>query len=338
MRTFRITAVLLAAMLAASAIAQERRAPQSLKLSTALGPAYPLGKAGEIWAALIRERSSGQLAVEYFPGATLSSRDASREFGDLRQRTFELAVGSALSWSAQVPQLNVIALPWLVPGPQELQALIDGDTTKRLSAALERSGVVPLAWAADGFIEIASKSPLHQPSDLAGLTVRTPASPLLEETLAALGSRPSAMSAADARSALESGQLDAQETSVAAYSAARLQAGPLAYLQLWHAHADALVFAVNRSVWESWSEAERALVRETAAEASRQTRKMADRLSDDDALARLGAQGARVTRLTSTGRAAFRDAVRAVYERWTPIIGAELLEAAEADVTGGARR
>ncbi len=338
MRTLSRWGVLLAMTLAAAVAAEERSsalsAPaQPLKLSTAQGPAYPQGKAGEIWATLVRERSGGRLAVTHFPGATLSSRDPAREFGALRDRTFELAVGSTVVWSAQVPQLNVLALPWLVPGAPELEALIEGDVGKRLSAVLEAAGVVPVAWAANGFIELASRMAVHKPADLAGLQVRAQPSPLIEETLAALRARPSAMSVADARAALESGQLDGQETSVAAYSASRLYAGPLLHLQLWHAHADALVFAVNRSVWDSWNETDRQLVREAAAEASQQALAMAQRLADDGALAKLGAQGAVVTRLTPAGRDAFREAARAVYDRWTPIIGAELVEAAEAEIS-----
>jgi TRAP-type C4-dicarboxylate transport system substrate-binding protein len=146
------------------------------------------------------------------------------------------------------------------------------------------------------------------------------------------------MSAAEARAALESGRLDAQETSVAAYSASRLYAGPLLHLQLWHAHAEALVFAVNRSVWDSWSEADRRLVRNAAADASRQALALAKRQEDDIALGALGAQGAIVTRLTSAGRSAFRDASRSVYDRWTPIIGGELVEAAEAAIAAAGRR
>jgi TRAP-type C4-dicarboxylate transport system substrate-binding protein len=338
MRAFTRWCVVLAMTLAAAVGAERSRAldaaPQPLKLSTAQGPAYPLGKAGEIWATLIRERSGGRLAVTHFPGATLSSRDPAREFGALRDRTFELAVGSAFVWSAQVPQLNVLALPWLVPDAPELEALIEGEVGKRLSAILEAAGVVPVAWAANGFIELASKAPVHKPADLAGMQVRAQPSPMVEETLAALKARPSAMSVADARAALESGQLDGQETSIAAYSASRLYAGPLTHLQLWHAHADALVFAVNRSVWDSWPESDRQLVREAAVEASQQALAMARRLADDSALAKLGAQGAIVTRLTPAGRDAFREAARNVYDRWTPIIGTELVEAAEAEIAG----
>src|SRR6202158_6489688 len=128
MRTLNRLAVLLAMMLAAAVAAEEHSsaASQPLKLSAAQGPAYPLGKAGEIWATLIRERSGGRLAVTHFPGATLSSRDPAREFAALRDRSFELAVGSTFVWSAQVPQLNLLTLPWLVPHAPEREALIEG--------------------------------------------------------------------------------------------------------------------------------------------------------------------------------------------------------------------
>ena len=340
MRALNRLGVLLAVTLAATVAAEERSGarPEPLKLSTALGPAYPLGKAGEIWATLIRERSGGRLAVAHFPGATLSSRDPAREFGALRDRTFELAVGSTFAWSAQVTQLSVLSLPWLVPGARELEALLDGELGKRLSVILEAAGVVPVAWAANGFIELASKMPVHKPADLAGMQIRVQPLPLIEETLAALKARPSAMSVADARAALESGRLDGQETSVAAYSASRLYAGPLVHLQVWHAHANALVFAVNRSVWDSWSEPDRQLVREAARDASKQALAMARRQDDDGALAKLGTQGAIVTRLTSAGRDAFREAARAVYDRWTPIIGSELVEAAEAGIAAARSR
>jgi TRAP-type transport system periplasmic protein len=311
---------------------------QPLQLSTAIGPAYPLGKAGDLWATLIRERSGGRLAVTYYPGATLVSRDATREFGALRDRAIDLAVGSTLVWSAVVPALNVLALPWIVPGADELEALLGGEIGRRLSTSLESSGVIALAWTGNGFVDLASTLPVHKPSDLAGLRVRAQPSPVVTETLAALAARPFAMSAANARALLDNGQLDAEETSVPGYSASQFYAGPLKHLLLWQAHADAMVFAVNRAVWDGWSEADRALVRGAALDASRQAHAMAQRLSDDDALAKLGSQGAVINRLTPAGKDAFREAVRAVYDRWTPVIGSDLVETAKATATSAPER
>jgi TRAP-type C4-dicarboxylate transport system substrate-binding protein len=131
--------------------------PSELKLSTALGPAYAQGKAGERWAALIRERSAGRVAVRHYPGATLFQREASREFAALREGSAALAVGSTLAWSPDVAELNLIALPWILPSERALDALLDSAVSAELAARLETLGVVVIAWASNGFIEIASK-------------------------------------------------------------------------------------------------------------------------------------------------------------------------------------
>ncbi len=115
--------------------------------------------------------------MTHYPGATLSARDPSREFGALRDRAIDLAVGSTLLWSVQVAQLNVVALPWIVNGADEMQALLDGDLGKSLSATLESRGVVAVAWAENGFIDLASTMPVRKPEDLKGLRLRAQASP-----------------------------------------------------------------------------------------------------------------------------------------------------------------
>ena len=52
-------------LLAGSAHAQDRAAkPLELKLSTAQGPAFALGKAGERWAQLVNEKVEGAFEVK----------------------------------------------------------------------------------------------------------------------------------------------------------------------------------------------------------------------------------------------------------------------------------
>src|SRR5215470_15098204 len=124
------------------------------RLSTALGPAYPQGRGGDLWAKLIRERSGGRLAVRHFPGASLAQRDPVREVAALRSGEIDLAVCSASNWAVQVPELSLIALPWLFPDLAALDRTLSGEVGNRLSRALENAGVVPLAWAVDAFHEL----------------------------------------------------------------------------------------------------------------------------------------------------------------------------------------
>jgi len=324
-------AVALVVTLALPACGQPRpveSAPE-LKLSTALGPAYAQGKAGETWAALIGERSAGRIVVKHFPGATLSQRDPAREFAALRDGAIDLAVGSSLAWSMQVPALNLLALPWLVPDDSVLAALLAGETGRQLSASIEAAGVVPLLLSANGLSALATRAAIHQPSDLAGLKIRIAASPIAADMLSRLGAGSASMGLADARAAWASGTLDGQEAGVATYLTSRMDSLGLSYLLLWEARADALIFAVNRARWLAWSEADRELVRNAAQEAALQARALEQRSDDAAAAAR---QGAIVSRLTPQGKAAFRAAVGSVYSTWTPVIGEDLVRDAQAEI------
>jgi len=321
----------LGACLSAAAHAQSKPEPSAeLKLSTALGPAYAQGKAGETWSALMRERSAGRLAVRHFPGATLVARDATREFAALRDGAIDLAVGSALVWSAQVNELNLSSLPWLILDEAALDALLAGEVGQRLAARLDAAGVVPLALVGNGFPALATRAPVHNPADLTALKLRVPASPIMIDSIAALGAASSSMPVADARVAFASGVLDGQEISVAAYAASRLDSAGLTHLLLWEERADILIFAVNRARWSTWSEADQALVRRAAQDAAREASALTRRAGDAAAMAALARQGVVVTRLTPAGKNAFRAAALPVYQRWGATVGDDLVRAAEA--------
>lgn len=323
-----LASVLLVASHACLVQGQNKPDAGELKLSTALGPAYAQGRAGETWSTLIRERSVGRLAVKHFPGAALVGRDAAREFAALRDGTIDLAVGSALVWSAQVPELNLSSLPWLVKDDAALDALLAGDVGTRLAARLEAAGVVPLALVGNGFPALATRAPVHKPADLTALKLRIPSSPIMIDTIAALGAASSSMPVSDARVAFASGMLDGQEIAVAAYAASRLDSAGLTHLLLWEERADVLILAVNRARWSTWSEADQALVRLAAQEAAREASAMTRRSSDVAAMAALARQGVVVTRLTDAGKNAFRAAALPAYQRWAVTVGDDLVRAA----------
>jgi hypothetical protein len=48
-----------------------------------------------------------------------AERDPAREFLALAEGRADLAMGSALQWSARMPPLAVFALPWLAPDPRD---------------------------------------------------------------------------------------------------------------------------------------------------------------------------------------------------------------------------
>ena len=314
------------------AVAQSRDAnAKEWKLSTAVGTAFALGKAGERWAALVTENSGGKLAVVLRPGATLAERDPAREFTALRSGAADLAIGSTLYWSVQVRELGVVGLPWIAPEEKQLDALVTGVIAEKLAAAVEAGGAMPLAFAPLGHRELAALAPVRTPDDFAARAVRIASTPYLVDFYAGLAARPKAMSFADARAAFESGELDVQEGAPATFAAARLDAIGIRHVTLWGAVAEAAIFAVNRGVWEGWTDEERAIVRAAAQQAAFELAVLA-RAENAEALALLHKRGVSIVRLTPSGQAAFAAAARPVYDKWAAVAGYELVRAAEAAV------
>ena len=228
------------------------------RMSLVVGPAFPWGKGGEIWANKVKEKTNGRINIKLYPGVSLIQGDQTREFSALRQGVIDMAVGSTINWSPQVRQLNLFSLPFLMPDYAAIDALTTGDVGKQMFTILEKAGVVPLAWGLNGYRELSnSKHPIKSPADLKGLKIRVVGSPLFLETFTALGANPTQMSWADAQPALASGAVDGQENPMSIFTAAKLHTVGQKHLTMWGYIADPLVFVVNKQVWESWTPAER---------------------------------------------------------------------------------
>ena len=308
--------------------AGDARPAAILKVSVAAGPTLPIGKAGQRWAALLTETGDERLAANLHPGAALAERDASREFAALKEGRTDLAVGSTLQWSQQVPALGVFSLPWVAPEDWMLETLAaDGPLRSALAARLDAQGVVLVAIAPLGYREIAATAgAIRAPADLAGLRIRASPAPLVHEMLLALGALPQAMPFAEAQAAFARGALDGQEGMPSALAAARAIASGQRHLTDWGAIAEAMVFAVRKPVWQAWSDGQREAVRRASHQAIGETGALA---RERAALLQLAQRGVAVVRITPAGHEAFRAAVNDVSARWREAIGADVVDLAE---------
>jgi tripartite ATP-independent transporter DctP family solute receptor len=303
------------------------------KMSLVLGPPTPWGQAGKIWADLVKERTQGRINIKLYPGVSLIQGDQTREFSALRQGVIDMAIGSTINWSPQVKQLNLFSLPFLMPDYAAVDALTQGPVGKDIFATLEKAGVVPLAWGENGYREITnSKRPIKTPEDLKGLKIRVVGSPLFVDTFTALGANPTQMSWADAQPAFASGAVDGQENPMSIFTAAKLHTVGQKNVTMWGYVADPLVFVVNKEVWNSWTPADQAIVRQAAIDAGKEQIAIARKglvEADQPLLKDIAALGVTVTKLSPAEREAFVKATRPVYAKWKPTIGNDLVAKAE---------
>jgi tripartite ATP-independent transporter DctP family solute receptor len=331
---FKLAAAAVALSFATLAPAQNYK--PEYKMSLVVGTAFPWGKGGEIWANLVRERTDGRINIKLYPGVSLVQGDQTREFTAIRQGVIDMAIGSTINWSPQVKELNLFSMPFLMPDYAAIDALTQGEVGKQIFATIDKAGVVPLAWGENGFREITnSKKEIHKPEDLKGMKTRVVGSPLFLDTFTALGANPTQMSWADAQPALASGAVDGQENPMSIFTAAKLQNVGQKYVTMWGYVADPLVFVVNKDVWNSWTPADQAIVRQAAIDAGKEEIVIARKglvEPGQPLLKDIAALGVTITQLSPAEREAFVAATRPVYDKWKPQVGAELVSTAEKSI------
>ncbi len=335
MKTRYLIAALAIGAAAMPAFAQTKY-QNEYRLSTVVGTAFPWGKAGERWGEIVRQKTNGRINMKLYPGVSLVAGDQTREFTAIRQGVIDMAIGSTINWSPQIKELNLFSLPFLMPDYAAIDALTKGAVGKDIFARLERAGVVPLAWGENGFREVTnSKRELRKPEDFKGLKFRVVGSPLFLDTFSALGANPTQMSWADAQPALASGAVDGQENPLTIFTAAKLHTVGQKNVTLWGYVADPLIFVVNKEVWESWTPADRKIVREAAIEAGKYNLQLAREGmtgADPAVVKSIEGMGVKVVKLTPQERAAFVKTTKPVYDKWAKQIGPELVKKAEASI------
>jgi tripartite ATP-independent transporter DctP family solute receptor len=318
-------------MFSVPATAQNYKA--EYKMSLVLGPPTPWGMAGKIWADLVKERTQGRINIKLYPGVSLLQGDQTREFSALRQGVIDMAVGSTINWSPQVKELNLFSLPFLMPDYASVDALTQGEVGKDIFARLDKAGVMPLAWGENGYREITnSKHAIKSPADLKGMKIRVVGSPIFSDMFTALGANPTQMSWADAQPALASGAVDGQENPLFLFTVLKMHTVGQKFVTTWGYMADPLVFVVNKEVWESWTPADRDIVRQAAIDAGKEEIVLARKgltEADKPLLKDIAAMGVTVTQLSADERDAFVKATRPVYTKWKAQIGSGLVDKAE---------
>lgn len=298
-------------------------------VSTVLPSAFPWGQAADKWVELVRERSDGRINMKIYSNSQLVSGDQTKEFSAMRSGLIDMAVGSTINWSPQVPELNLFSLPFLMPDYEAIDAITQGEAGETIFAAIKKRGVTPLAWGENGFRELSnSKRKITSPEDVEGLKIRVVGSPLFQDTFTTLGANPTQMSWADAKPALTTGAVDGQENPISVFDVARIDQVGQEHLTLWHYMADPLVFAVSNRVWSQFKPEDQALLKQAAIDAGQwEIEKSRGEL--EATLDSIKARGVEVVELSPEQHAAFVEATRPVYEKWTDRIGEDLVKQAQ---------
>src|SRR5262249_32102374 len=304
------------------------------KLSVVISNETAWGRAAIRFADILRYRTQGRINIKNYFECQLVKGKQTTEFLLLQQGAADFAIGSTINWSAQIKELNLFALPFLFPNYQAVDAVQAGEPGKRLFKLIEQKGVVPIAWAENGFRELTnSRRPIRRPEDLQGLRVRVVGVPIFADIFRAFGATPVHMNFGEAMEAVRQGRMEAQENPVWLIVPYRIWLAHH-YVTLWRCTIDPLILGVSAKTWATLRRDDQAIVRQVGEEVMALEKKES-REGIEGAMGVMGTldtlqkiYGMDEVRLSPAELKAFQAKTQPVYARWTEEIGIELVRSA----------
>lgn len=283
---------------------------------------YPTTLGAERFAALVEERTGGKVVIQLKFGGELGTE---REV--LEQMKFggiDFARLSLADMTDELPELNVLLLPFLFENAEHMWRVIDGETGEEFLRSFAQIGLVGLSWYDGGARSFYSDEvPIYSPEELAGLTVRVQDSRIVTEMVELLGAEPVTFSYSDVYYAFQTRKIDVAENNWAAYCAMEHYKVARYYTVDEHNRVPEAQLA-STETWAKLPEEYRQIILECAKESAQYERELW-REREAAARAEVRAQGCVEIRLTEGELAQFKQAVQPLYEEYGREYG-ELIE------------
>jgi tripartite ATP-independent transporter DctP family solute receptor len=181
---------------------------------------YPTVEAVRFMGELLAERSNGRLGVKVYPnGALGQERDMIEQ---VRLGGLDMMRINSAGLNNFVPETIVPVLPYIFRSREHMHAVVDGPIGDEILGAMERQGMVGLAFYDNGMRSIYSATrPIRTLGDVKGLKIRVQQSDLFVAVMQALGANPTPMPSGEVYTGLKTGIVDAAENNIPTYDSLR---------------------------------------------------------------------------------------------------------------------
>jgi len=252
----------------------------------------------EIIEIVAQEVEAADVGIDFqiFPSASLFK--ANEQWTPLTRGQVDGIVYPLAYAAGRHPEVNLTLMPGLVKNHAHAQRLNESELMERIEQILNDNGVVTLVkgWLAGGFA--AREKCIRQPDDVAGLQTRA-AGQSFEEMLAGAGAAISSMPSSEVYSAMQTGVLDALNTSSSSFVSFRLYEQvacftPPGDYALWFMYQPLLM---SKQTWDGLSEEQQQALRAAAEVAEAHYAEQAA-LEDDEAVRVFEENGVEIAYMT----------------------------------------
>ena len=291
----------------------------TLRIASVTGPAHHHNVAMRWFADRVAKRNVG-LELKVLDGAQLGGE---RDYIEgMMLGSIEMAQVSTAPVSGFIPEFDLFSLPYVIRDTDHFKKVVSGPVGQKYFQLLEARGIKGLAWFDNGYRNVFNKvRPVRTPDDMKGLKIRVMESPLMVNTLNAMGGAATPMSYSELYTALQQGVLDGGENAAGNvlndkfYEVSK-------YYSLTHHFRPPGVVAISMKSWDRLSDEQKKVLTEEAAALQdyeiELTGKVAAKAMED-----LKAKGMEIN---EADVASFRARMEPVYKGFIDKFGSDLLD------------
>ncbi len=275
----------------------------------------------------LEEESDGKLKVELYPNGQLYASD--REAIEAVQLgNIEMTIPAVAPLASFNKKFMVFDLPFLFNDNEAAYRALDGDLGQQLLDELEKNDMKGLVFAENGFRHMSNNNgPIEGVADLKGLKYRTLENPVHTDTFKAFGANASPFAFGELYTALQQKTYDAMESPISLYYTNKFYEVQKYLTLTGHVYA-ATILLMNNDFYSSLPEDLQEIVMKASEEYREEQRSIAQE-QDVEFLKKLEEEGMQINELTEEQKNEFRDATKAIYDKYTSEIGEELVNMAQ---------
>lgn len=280
----------------------------------------PYATAAHAFGDALKEATGGAVAVQYYPNRQLG--DEKQMLEGLRFGTVDAAVITNAVVAQLEPAFELNDLPFLYTSTDQAHQVLDGPVGKKLAEKLEAKGVVVLGYTEGGFRHMLNNTrPVAQPADVQGVKYRVMQNPVFVDMFSALGGSAVPMAWGETFTAVQQGAIDGLEIPLAVAAGNKYYEVTKFLSLTGHTYTTNLLLISKRALRKLTPEQQQAVAAAgRQATAAQRAKSAAD---TEKLLAVMRQNGMQVNEVAN--RAAFREAVQPIYDKYRPKIGDDLM-------------
>lgn len=318
--------ITLAGLVLAMAGAAAQAEPIVIKFSHVVAENTPKGTGALMFKRLVEERLPGQVTVEVYPNSTLYG-DAN-ELEALRNNEVQLLAPSLAKFEQYTKQVQVYDLPFLFDDLEAVNRFQKRAKGRQLLRSMESENITGLAYWHNGMKQLSAIRALRTPSDAAGLAFRIQPSAVLESQFGQLGASAKKLPFAEVFTSLQNGTVQGAENPWSNIYSKKMHTVQPYITETNHGVLDYMLVS-NTRFWFGIPHHIRTELEGIIDEVTYVVNRAAEDANQADRERIRQAGTSEIITLTAEEREAWREAMRPVWQEFEPVIGEDIIKAAQ---------